>query len=315
MSASYLLKLLDSAPAQSLDSLALVLGVDPVLAGDWLAQLSEQGFAIQTDDRGALSLLRSVDWLQAQRIASRSASVEILLSTTSTSDELLERAQTGSIHGQAVFAEHQTAGRGRLGRQWVSPVARNIYLSLGWQFSQGAAALQGLSLAIGAAIADALDRQLGIALALKWPNDLFFNGAKCGGILVDLTGDIAHQCTAVVGVGLNVQMHANPAQGIDQAWTSIDAARAAPFERNVVAKILLTAITDCLVDFPSVTFGGWRVRWQQRDLLRGRYVTVGSERGIAVGVDGAGALLLDDDGIHRSVSSGDATLRSQSEVN
>ena len=89
MSAPYLLKLLDSAPAQSLDSLALVLGVDPVLAGDWLAQLSEQGFAIQTDDRGALSLLRSVDWLQAQRIASRSASVEILLSTTSTSDELL----------------------------------------------------------------------------------------------------------------------------------------------------------------------------------------------------------------------------------
>ncbi len=98
--------------------------------------------------------------------------VELLMSTESTNRLLMQRQGDGAIHGQAVFAEVQTGGRGRLGRQWQSPFAQQLALSVGWQFAGGVAALEGLSLVVGLAVVDAL-QSVGVSGAgLKWPNDV-----------------------------------------------------------------------------------------------------------------------------------------------
>jgi len=314
MSASHLLKLIDQPSALSRDALATALETAPLQLEDWLLALRSDGFTIVETD-GVLFLSEPVEWLQPQRISgSTDVALEVVVETPSTNDELLQRAQETSIHRTAVLAECQTAGRGRLGRRWVSPVARNVYLSIGWQYAIGVEALQGLSLAVGAAIADALEHRFGAALELKWPNDLYINGAKCGGVLIDVTGDLANACTVVVGVGLNLQMPTGAAEQIDQAWSSIDSVVKGSFARNDVAATMLEALVAVLRDYPATGFSAWRERWQQRDLFKGQFVAVSGTaggHGIALGVSDTGALLLDDKGVVRVINGGDASLRPQ----
>ena len=126
----------------------------------------------------------------------------------STNAEPMRQAEAGGAPGLVCTAEQQTAGRGRRGRQWVSPFASNLYLSLVWEFSQGAAALEGLSLAVGVAVARALAACDVPAVQLKWPNDVLHDGAKLGGILLEMTGDAAGACQVVVGVGSMCPCHA-----------------------------------------------------------------------------------------------------------
>lgn len=139
----------------------------------------------------------------------------------STNAEAMRQLEAGAGAGLVCTAEQQSAGRGRRGRTWVSPFARNLYLSVAWRYHQGAAALEGLSLAVGVAVARALAANGLPAVQLKWPNDVIFRGAKLGGVLLEMTGDAAGVCQIVVGVGLNVAMPDSAAVAIDQAWTDI----------------------------------------------------------------------------------------------
>src|SRR6185369_14521141 len=106
----------------------------------------------------------------------------------STSSELLRRG-VDAPSGTVVFAEQQSAGRGRRGRAWRLPLGANLMFSVLWRFDAGFAALAGLSLAVGAALAQALE-SIGVRnVALKWPNDLQVDGRKLGGILVEVSGE------------------------------------------------------------------------------------------------------------------------------
>ena len=135
--------------------------------------------------------------------------------------EALRRVEAGGRSGLVCTAEQQTAGRGRRGREWISPFGRNLYVSTVWEFTQGAAALEGLSLAVGVAVAQAL-KGLGLPeVQLKWPNDIQHEGKKLGGVLLEMVGDASRQCQVVVGIGVNVAMPGAAANAIDQAWTDI----------------------------------------------------------------------------------------------
>ena len=130
--------------------------------------------------------------------------LEIFQSIDSTNRYARERAEAEAISGAVVLAENQTAGRGRRGKTWVSPFAANLYMSIVWDFDQGAESLQGLSLAVGVGVRRTLV-ELGLQdVQLKWPNDIYIGGKKLGGILLEMIGDPNGRCTVIIGIGLNV---------------------------------------------------------------------------------------------------------------
>jgi BirA family biotin operon repressor/biotin-[acetyl-CoA-carboxylase] ligase len=244
-------------------------------------------------------------------------SLEILDTIDSTNAELMRRAERGGAPGLVCTAEQQTAGRGRRGRQWVSPYAGNLYLSVLWEFSEGAAALEGLSLAVGVAVARAL-QGCGVAgIRLKWPNDVLYDGAKLGGILLEMQGDVAGPCRVVIGIGLNVAMPAAAAGNIEQAWTDIATVTGGrqPRRSHLLAAVL-NELLPLLADFEQRGFASWREQWLALDAFADKRVTLrtGSTPvgGIARGVDERGALLFETDAGVQAVHGGEISLRAAS---
>jgi BirA family transcriptional regulator, biotin operon repressor / biotin---[acetyl-CoA-carboxylase] ligase len=240
--------------------------------------------------------------------------LDILDRVDSTNAEVLRRAEQGGSSGLVCTAEQQTAGRGRRGRSWVSPYGSNLYLSLLWEFSQGAAALEGLSLAVGVGVARAL-RACDIPdVRLKWPNDILHGGAKLGGILLEMSGDAAGSCRVVIGVGLNVAMPKAAAASIEQAWTDIRAITPTPEpDRNSLLAALLNELLPLAADFEQEGFGYWREQWQALDAFADTPVvlTTGSGQlaGVARGVDERGALQLETAGGIQAIYGGEISLR------
>ena len=232
----------------------------------------------------------------------------------STNAEALRRIQSGQRHGIVCTAEQQTAGRGRRGRQWVSPFGRNLYVSLVWEFARGASALEGLSLATGVAVARAL-ADCGLpAVQLKWPNDVLFSGAKLGGILLEMTGDAAGVCQVVIGIGINVSMPGNSARDIDQSWTDLATINggASP-GRNRVLAALLSELLPMVAAYERSGFQAWREAWMALDAYANTPVVLVSgdrrKAGTARGVDERGALQLETTLGSESIYGGELSLR------
>ena len=259
------------------------------------------------------------DWLSSAAISVNTAGLETLglrieveREIDSTNAALKRRALSEDIHGVALFAETQTAGRGRLGRVWVSPPKSNIYLSLGWRTGLEPLELAGLSLAAGCAIGEGLERNLGLKMQLKWPNDLYLGGKKCGGVLIDLVQSSNQDWTIVVGVGLNVAMPNSGGNDIDQPWTDLGSHSAVPLTRNEVGGQLLGALVPLLSSWQVGAFTQWRESWSRRDLMAGHQITVQQGNhfisGRADGVDQSGALrVVTNEGL-TVVQSGEASM-------
>ena len=230
----------------------------------------------------------------------------------STNRFLLQQGQGGDV----CVAERQTAGRGRRGRQWFSPYGRNLYLSLRWHFDQGVAALEGLSLAVGLVIAESL-QELGVSgVELKWPNDLFCQGKKLGGVLIEVGGDLNGDCAVVVGVGLNVAMRENLERKagalIQQPWTDL-CRQGFESDRNQLCAALIGALLPALKTYPERKFGFYKDRWESRAMLRNQSIEVHSPGqvalGVMLGVDVTGALRVMTGAGEALFSGGEISLR------
>jgi len=242
--------------------------------------------------------------------------IDVVPQLDSTNAELLRRPRLAAGRATVCSAEQQTAGRGRRGRTWASPFARNLYLSVAWEFAEGAAALEGLSLAVGVAVAEALIRCELPAPCLKWPNDILYQGRKCGGVLIEVAGDAAGPCRAVVGIGLNLRMPASAAADIDQPWIDLAAvAGRASLSRNALLASLLNEVVPLLSVYADTGFAPLRSRWCELDAHNGMPVRVESGSlpiaGVGRGVDQRGALLLETSSGIQSIYSGDVSLRVQ----
>jgi BirA family biotin operon repressor/biotin-[acetyl-CoA-carboxylase] ligase len=234
----------------------------------------------------------------------------------STNAVAIRRVEEGACAGLVCVAEQQTAGRGRRGRSWISPFATNLYLSMVAEFSRGIAATDGLSLAVGVAVLEALE-QCGVrGLQLKWPNDILYQGAKLGGILVEMVGDADQGCQLVIGVGLNVNMPAAAAQDIDQSWTDIRQVLGDTVSRNTLLAAVMGELLLLVASYESTGFEPWRQRWLQRDAFARQRVVVrsGSHEvaGVATGIDQSGALLLDTGADIQAIHGGEVSLRPES---
>lgn len=246
---------------------------------------------------------------------------DVAWSIDSTNSELLRR-RTPERGVQALLAERQSGGRGRLGRDWASPLAANLYLSLARAFDGGLARLGGLGLVAGVAAAEAL-HALGYAAArLKWPNDLVIVDPgqaglrKLGGLLVEGGGEHAGPVRAVLGVGLNVRMPAMVAAAIDQPWCDLAAlAHPLPPSRNAIAAALITHLVPALDQFDREGLAPFLPRHAALDALAGRAVDVrvGKElhAGTVLGLAADGALRVGIDGVERHFHSGEASLRAR----
>jgi len=238
--------------------------------------------------------------------------LELLLDVNSTNSYLFERASDHMGKRYAVMAEKQSHGRGRRGRQWVSPFGRNIYLSLLVSFSGGMSALEGLSLTVGIAVEKALTR-LGIeGVGLKWPNDIYADGRKLAGILLEVTGEYNSHCQVVIGIGLNLSMSAEEAQEIDQPWVDLRSLRP-DLSRNQVAGVLLDELLECIDTFQKEGFAPLQGYWAERDIYQGQEVIISSPSqqisGVVKGVNRKGELMLRTDRGMEVISAGELSVR------
>jgi BirA family biotin operon repressor/biotin-[acetyl-CoA-carboxylase] ligase len=232
----------------------------------------------------------------------------------STNDFLASQARKQKNVNLACLAEQQTAGRGRLGRQWVSPFAANIYLSLLWRFNCDISELGGLSIAAGVATAEAIITATEISdIKLKWPNDIFCHDRKLGGILIDIVGECSGGCSAVIGIGINVNMPQQVAATIEKPWTDLRTATGQEVCRNKIAGLLIDKLISNLLSFQENGIGVFIQPWNRLDYLAGKRTRVQSGNttldGIALGINKQGYLLLAaDDGAQVAVTTGDASI-------
>jgi BirA family biotin operon repressor/biotin-[acetyl-CoA-carboxylase] ligase len=255
--------------------------------------------------------------LDAERGVATPVSVEVVDQVDSTSTELMRRLARRDIHGCAIAAEWQTAGRGRRGRTWTAIVGGGLTFSLGWRFEQGAGFLAGLSLAVGVAVARALEAEGFTGIRLKWPNDLIHKHLKFGGILIELNGDALGPSTTVIGIGLNIRLPAAARKDITQPVTdlaSVAGRRAPPIDRNRLLARLLIELAEVLDRYAKDGFAPFVVEWQRRHAYQGKPVRLTLPDGIAVsgkvaGVDASGALVLADGPRRARFLSGEITLR------
>jgi BirA family biotin operon repressor/biotin-[acetyl-CoA-carboxylase] ligase len=246
----------------------------------------------------------------------RVGALEVHWQLDSTSSELLRRAAADPRDLLVCLAEVQSAGRGRRGRSWRTPLTGGIALSLLKRFDAGMAPLAGLSLVVGLAVAQAL-ADCGVdGVGLKWPNDLVVDAHKLGGILVELGGDAIGPCHAVIGIGLNIRLDAAAASAIDQPWTDLARLTAgAPAARNRIAARLVSRLIESLDRFNAEGFAAFADDFRRHDVLLGRQVTIlrgqATEHGVARGVDERGALRVAFVDGERSVESGEVSVRAR----
>ena len=319
MTSQALLSLLADGEVHSGESLASCLGVSRTAVWKQIKRAADHGYAIETIRGKGYRLVTAIDLLDASAILSQlpvalrtSVQLEVHDELDSTNAEVIRRRP--DLEGDKTFvciADHQTSGRGRRGRQWQSPRGENLYLSFGLTFRGGFSMLDGLSLVLGVAVAEAAESQGLSPIALKWPNDVFYRGKKLAGILVELQGELEEGVVNVVaGIGLNV--HMTDSGEIDQDWTSFAKARPdQSWSRNQLAAALIESVIVAADCFAKGGFESFQSRWQARDEFFGKTLIAqgGGMSGEGSGIDASGNYLINVGGRLESVRAGELSLR------
>lgn len=236
--------------------------------------------------------------------------VDSVDSCDSTNSVLMQRAANGAPSGTVLVADQQSAGRGRRGRAWLSTPESGLTFSLLWRFSRPMPELTGLSLAIGVAVANALEHLGATDIGLKWPNDVLYRNAKLAGILVELATE-RRGALAVIGIGLNLQKPAgdlpHPVCGLTDILEEVP-------ERHQLLAEMLISLAPVLDLFDAEGFAALQTRWQQHHAWQNQEVCLLGETGIeasgiCLGADDKGALLLETAHETRRFLSGEISLR------
>ena len=241
-----------------------------------------------------LILKRKLDLLDEDLIFKQivgAGRVLVLESVDSTNTYTLKNT-TNVISGDTVFAEIQTAGRGRRGGKLISGFARQLTFSTSYIFDN-VVKIQGLSIGIGVAVANAIE-SFGInGIKIKWPNDIYINDCKVGGILIEVATD-GSKVKAVIGVGLNV--YTDNLAVTDRRYCSLAEGPSDTFNRNLLATALINSIKDVCFSFLNNDRDKILTEFNQRDYLKGKQISIQTEQGIvqgvAYGIDSTGAILL-----------------------
>lgn len=230
-------------------------------------------------------------------------SLQSVWETDSTSNRIVSRQADGCI----LFAEHQSAGRGCVGRKWISAPG-GLYFSAGRSFSELATGPQSLSPWMAAHIVTALRRMGATGVSAKWPNDLLLEGSKLGGVLIEVSGDPFGRCHVCVGVGLN--WYRPPVS--EQPVTGLVEGLETAVDRNALGAALAGATASALDAYPRIQPAELIERWRGVDGLLGREVTCWHGQigvnGRVEGIDTDGALCLTTSAGPRRFAAGELHL-------
>jgi BirA family biotin operon repressor/biotin-[acetyl-CoA-carboxylase] ligase len=298
--------------------LAAQFGVTRAQVEAALARLREAGFDIEIKPGLGCRLLGSPDRLIADDLLSRIGQCglarEILVfeETSSTNDAAARFGREGHPGGLVVFAERQTAGRGRFGRNWASAAHAGLWFSILLRPPWPPAHLVRLTTWAGVGVASAVERTIGRPVQVKWPNDVLVDQKKVAGVLTECATDASGCMFVVVGIGLNVNQEGFPAELADRAGSLRQFAGRA-LDRPALAAAVLLELNARLAD-ASEAFDRIISSATRRSSILGTWVRLHAAdtifEGTAEGLDADGNLLLRmRDGDLRTMTAGEITSR------
>lgn len=300
-----LLHLLADGEFHSGETLAGRLGVSRASVFNSLADVAGYGVELQRIRGRGYRLARPWQRLERDEILrhlNREAGqfdIEVMPQAASSNSLLLQRARHANVTSGSVLAvELQTAGRGRIGRTWHSALGGTLTFSVLWRFDCGLNALSGLSLAVGVAIARALELLGTQDVRLKWPNDILTPQGKLGGVLIETQGDMLGPSTVVIGIGLNCALPRSLTRQIDQPASALDEVCREMPTRNQLLAAVLRELACVLREFAQGGFAASRAEWERYHIHRDKPVQLhmadgSAVSGIARGVSELGELCLE----------------------
>ncbi|MGI0154368.1 bifunctional biotin--[acetyl-CoA-carboxylase] ligase/biotin operon repressor BirA [Pseudidiomarina sp. WS423] len=297
------------------------LGVSRTAVSQYMKELAKFGLDVFRVTGKGYRLAKPLQLLDLDAInralakgSGAAAPVVHLERVVSSTNDLLKDRLTGVIEsGATVLAEAQTQGRGRRGKAWLSPFGSNLYMSMYWRLEQGMAAAMGLSIALGAALAQLFEQEGIYGVELKWPNDVLVGGRKIAGILIELEGQAVGPAHAIVGIGINLQTPDWFLNEVEQPWTDVQRLLNKPINRNMWATKLVACCHKTIKEYEQTGLSPFLKRWHKYDRLAMQPVKIimGDKEivGIAEGIDENGALLLKREGKLERYHAGEVSLR------
>jgi BirA family biotin operon repressor/biotin-[acetyl-CoA-carboxylase] ligase len=195
------------------EELSQKLGISRAAVLARIKELRELGYDIEESPHKGYRLLSSPDLLHADDLSWRvmenraiGRDIRVFEQTTSTNDVIEKLARDGAKEGAVVFAEAQTAGRGRLGRIWISPARKGLWFSVLLRPNLSPSAATQVTVATAAALRKAIEQQTGLKAGIKWPNDILVSGRKVAGILTELSAELDRIKYLAVGIGVDVNL-------------------------------------------------------------------------------------------------------------
>ena len=255
--------------------------------------------------------------LNQHKIAKALSQHDLYLECFNSIDSTNRWLKTQPYHAKyhICLAEHQSTGKGRFNRVWLSPFGQNIYLSLKSVLAKDSSELAGLSLSIGVIIVKSLvSLYPEISPLIKWPNDIYLDGKKLAGILIEVKAESNDKSELIIGIGLNVNM--TEAICLDNAWTSLASSCQKSFDREPLVIRLIENLLTGLECFEKSGFRAFQEDYQRCDFLQGKSVTLTLPNdvhiaGVYQGISQLGQLIINHAGKNRAFASGEVQIKNR----
>ncbi len=301
--------------------LAEQLGISRAAVWSHIEELRKVGYDIEAGPHSGYRIAGEPDALLADDLLARlgrtriiGRDIHVFEQTTSTNDVVEKLARDGVREGVVVFAESQTKGRGRLGRQWISPERKGLWFSILLRPELRPLETTQLTVAAAAALRRAIQSETGLKPEIKWPNDLVVGGRKVAGILTELSAELDRVRHVILGIGVDVNLGAGefPPE-LKKTATSLKMESGRPISRAELAVAILRELDEDYARVCGGRFAGVADEWEEHCTTIGREVTVRigdrTIHGRAESLDDAGALRLrTEHGRLESITGGDVTL-------
>lgn len=301
--------------------LAKQLGVSRAAVWNRIEELRRHGYDIEASPHHGYILRGTPNALHGDDLMSRlpgirtiGRDIRVFGETTSTNDIVEKLARDGVAEGIVVFAESQTRGRGRMGRQWLSPPGRGLWFSVLLRPALSPTAATQLTVLSAVAVARGVERETGLHPEIKWPNDIMFGHRKVAGILVEIGAELDRIRHAILGIGIDVNL--DPAElppEVSDMATSLKAEGGRAFDRAAVATSVLRELDNLYQRLKEGDFHEISDEWMRRCSTLGRAIRIRIGNRVIAGraeaLDEEGALLVRTEfGTIERVIGGDVTL-------
>ena len=297
------------------------LGISRAAVWARIEELRKLGYEIEASPHLGYQLLNDPDLLLADDLFARLGKTEVVgrdirvfERTTSTNDVIEKLARDGVKEGVVVFAESQSKGRGRLGRNWISPARKGLWFSVLLRPDLRPQEATQLTVAAATALRRAIHEQTGLRPEIKWPNDILIHGRKTAGILTELSAELDHVKYVILGIGVDVNLAASEfTPELRKNVTSLKVELGKPVSRTELATAILRELDRDYARVCAGKFAAVADEWEEHCTTIGRNVSIHigdrKVRGRAESLDEDGALLLRTEHGHlERIIGGDVTL-------